>query len=89
LENLGNCIGLAFQVQDDILDIESDTETLGKPQGSDQEANKSTYPRLLGLEKSKQYRDQLIHQAQSILSELNITSLFLEKLIAYIAQRNH
>ncbi|STO98996.1 Farnesyl diphosphate synthase [Grimontia hollisae] len=44
-----NAIGLAFQVQDDILDIISDTETLGKPQGSDIAAEKSTYPALLGL----------------------------------------
>lgn len=89
LKQLGDCIGLAFQVQDDILDIEGDTQTLGKPQGSDQEANKSTYPRLLGLDKSKQYRDQLIQQAQSHLSESGIKSLFLENLITYIAQRDH
>jgi farnesyl diphosphate synthase len=47
------CIGLAFQIQDDILDIESDTETLGKPQGSDLAHNKPTYPRLLGLDGAK------------------------------------
>jgi farnesyl diphosphate synthase len=47
-------IGLAFQIQDDILDIESDTETLGKPQGSDMAQNKPTYPRLLGLDGAKQ-----------------------------------
>lgn len=46
-------IGLAFQIQDDILDIESDTETLGKPQGSDLAHNKPTYPRLLGLDGAK------------------------------------
>ena len=48
LDTFADAIGLAFQVQDDILDIISDTETLGKPQGSDQELNKSTYPALLG-----------------------------------------
>jgi len=46
-------IGLAFQIQDDILDIESDTETLGKPQGSDLAHNKPTYPQLLGLDGAK------------------------------------
>lgn len=47
-------IGLAFQIQDDILDVTSDTKTLGKPQGSDQEANKSTFVSLLGLDKAKE-----------------------------------
>jgi len=46
-------IGLAFQIQDDILDVVSDTKTLGKPQGSDQSANKSTFVSLLGLESAK------------------------------------
>lgn len=49
LDKFADAVGLAFQVQDDILDIVSDTETLGKPQGSDEELNKSTYPSLLGL----------------------------------------
>ncbi|GKT12129.1 MAG: farnesyl diphosphate synthase [Thiomicrorhabdus sp.] len=84
---LGNDIGLAFQVQDDILDIESDTATLGKPQGSDLEANKSTYPKLLGLAKSKQYRDQLIQEASEQLNIMQLNSPFLASLIQYIAQR--
>lgn len=54
LDRYAEAVGLAFQVQDDILDIISDTETLGKPQGSDQELNKSTYPALLGLEGAQQ-----------------------------------
>lgn len=89
LSNLGDKIGLAFQVQDDILDIEADTDTLGKPQGSDQQANKSTFPKLLGLTQSKTYRDDLIDQAKTDLLELQIHSPFLEKLIEYIAHRNH
>ena len=88
-ETFGNAIGLAFQVQDDILDIESDTETLGKPQGSDLEANKSTYPKLLGLEHSKTYRDQLISQALEQLKIMQLDSPFLESLTQYIAQRKH
>lgn len=89
LSSLGDKIGLAFQVQDDILDIEADTDTLGKPQGSDQQANKSTFPKLLGLTQSKTYRDDLIRQAKADLIELQIHSPFLDKLIEYIAQRNH
>jgi len=89
LTALGESIGLAFQVQDDILDIESDSETLGKPQGSDLEADKSTYPKLLGLEQAKAYRDELIDNAKEQLDALEITSPFLAQLIEYIAKRNH
>lgn len=89
LTQYGQAVGLAFQVQDDILDIESDTETLGKPQGSDQAANKSTYPRLLGLKKAKTYRDQLIADAQSCLKNMAIQSPFLSEFTLYIAKRGH
>lgn len=89
LLKLGEIIGLAFQVQDDILDIESDTETLGKPQGSDLKLNKSTYPKLLGMEEAKQYRDELISQALAEIEALNINSDFLVSIIYYIAERKH
>jgi len=83
---LGEKIGLAFQVHDDILDIEQPTEILGKPQGSDEAANRLTYPKLLGLEAAKHYRDQLITDA---LNALNIDSLFLKALIQFLASRQH
>lgn len=86
---LAEKIGLAFQVHDDILDIEQPTEILGKPQGSDQAANNSTYPKQLGLDAAKQYRDQLITDALNTLNALNINSLFLKDLIQYIATRQH
>ena len=54
LNLFGQAIGLAFQAQDDVLDVEADTETLGKPQGSDIAANKATYPALLGMAGAKQ-----------------------------------
>jgi farnesyl diphosphate synthase len=54
LNNFAKSIGLAFQIQDDILDLESPTEILGKPQGSDVIQNKPTYPELLGIENAKQ-----------------------------------
>ena len=63
LETYAGCVGLAFQIQDDILDLESDTETLGKPQGSDTRAGKLTYPALLGLEESKQRARNLQRKA--------------------------
>ena len=89
LTQYGQAIGLAFQVQDDILDIEGDTQTLGKPQGSDLEANKSTYPKLLGLSEAKSYRDQLIQQAQQSLAQMPINSPFLTDLTEYIAKRGY
>ncbi|VAW49028.1 (2E,6E)-farnesyl diphosphate synthase [hydrothermal vent metagenome] len=89
LTQYGQAIGLAFQVQDDILDIEGNSQTLGKPQGSDIEADKSTYPKLLGLKESKIYRDQLIEQAQTYLSLMPIKSVFLEQLTNYIAKREY
>lgn len=89
LKTLGSQIGLAFQVQDDILDIESDTATLGKPQGSDLNANKATYPKILGLDKAKAYRDELISNAHQTLKALPFNSPFLNQLIDYIATRRH
>lgn len=89
LINLGEKIGLAFQVHDDILDIEKTTAQLGKPQGSDEDANKSTYPKLMGLEDAKIYRDELIFSSLKILKILNLETPFLIQLIKYISQRNH
>lgn len=61
------CIGLAFQIVDDILDITSDTETLGKPVGSDDENEKCTYVSLLGLERSKEIVSELTAKAKKAL----------------------
>jgi geranylgeranyl diphosphate synthase type II len=63
LADYGEHIGLAFQVVDDILDIESSTEELGKPRGSDKEKNKMTYPSVYGLNRSKEIADELINKA--------------------------
>ena len=70
LDQYAKAIGLAFQVQDDILDVTSDTETLGKPQGSDLEQHKPTYPSLMGLETAKRYAQELHQQAISALEQL-------------------
>lgn len=70
LEKYANAIGLAFQVQDDILDIISDTETLGKTQGADIALNKPTYPSLLGLDGAKDKLNSLHEESISALAEL-------------------
>lgn len=68
LREYAQAIGLAFQVQDDILDIISDTEVLGKTAGKDQEVEKSTYPALMGLEKAQAYAQELHDQAFAALT---------------------
>lgn len=70
LERYADCIGLAFQVQDDILDIESDTATLGKQQGADEALNKPTYPALLGLNSAKQLAVDLVSEAHAALHQV-------------------
>ncbi|OAL81238.1 geranyl transferase [Acinetobacter sp. SFB] len=84
LREYAQAIGLAFQVQDDILDITSDTEVLGKTAGKDQQVDKSTYPALMGLDKAQAYAQELHDQALSALEifgdsadELNQISQFL------------
>ncbi|AXT32563.1 (2E,6E)-farnesyl diphosphate synthase [Pseudoalteromonas tunicata] len=92
LQNLkifGENIGLAFQVQDDILDIEGDTAVLGKPQGSDLQANKSTYPSLLGLEQAKLKSQQLYENALNALAQIPADTTQLAQLAAYIVSRDH
>lgn len=89
LDQFADCIGLAFQVKDDILDVVSDTETLGKPQGSDQALNKSTYPSLLGLTGAQNYLVKLEQQALHALASLPYNSGILRSFIDYNTQRNH
>jgi geranylgeranyl pyrophosphate synthase len=84
-----NAIGLAFQVQDDILDIESDTATLGKQQGADVALNKPTYPALLGLEGAKDKARQLHQLAVGALQNLSGDTRALEQLADYIISRDH
>lgn len=88
LSTFAQNIGLAFQVHDDILDVIGDTETLGKPQGSDEAANKSTYPALLGLEQAQDKAKQLIEQAISSLQALPFDSTLLQAFARYIIARN-
>lgn len=80
-------IGLAFQVVDDILDVTSDTETLGKPVGSDEKNAKSTFVSLLGLEACKTLADKLTKNAVQALSALPNDTAFLEALANQLAVR--
>lgn len=85
----GKNIGLAFQIVDDILDIVGDEAKLGKNVGSDIENNKSTYPSLLGLEKSKEIANALIDEAKQNVIGLCGDTEFLEGLADYIISREY
>ena len=101
LSDYAAAIGLAFQVQDDILDIESDTQTLGKTQGADLARHKSTYPALLGLEGAKHKATELHRHALEALQRMPSiqasdqtdaqppSTVLLEQIADYIIARNH
>ena len=89
LDNYAAAIGLAFQVQDDILDIESSTEELGKQQGADLALNKSTYPSLLGVENAKQHALDLYSEAISALALFDGHADPLRQLAYYIIERKN
>jgi len=82
-------IGLAFQVQDDILDVASDTETLGKPQGSDQLQNKPTYVSLLGIEAARSKAAELVSRGIDALHGFSACADPLRQLASYIVEREH
>lgn len=90
LEKYANGIGLAFQIKDDILDIEGDFEKIGKPIGSDLELEKTTYPSIFGIKKSKEILNEVILEAKkslNIFSEEKVR-IFLE-LADYIGIREN
>ena len=88
LTEYANAIGLAFQIRDDILDVEGDTETIGKTQGADEAKNKPTYPKLLGLSGAKQAADELHQQAMQSLTAFDQKADTLRELSEYIVCRD-
>jgi len=87
LTEYGSKIGLAFQIQDDIIDIESPSSISGKDQGSDIEKDKITYPSIVGLDESKDKAQKLASEAKEILQPLNKNTDNLCKLADYIVSR--
>ena len=81
-------IGLAFQVQDDVLDVIADTATLGKQQGADIARNKPTYPALMGLEAAQQKSQSLVTDALAALDNIENQCLALRALATFVVQRN-
>lgn len=88
LDVYARAIGLAFQVQDDILDVEGATEVIGKPQGSDQDRDKPTYPNLLGMSEAKATARRLCEEALAALSVFDERANTLRQLAEYIVRRD-
>ncbi|ARI79172.1 geranyl transferase [Halobacillus mangrovi] len=89
MKKMGNALGLIFQIQDDILDVTGDAEVMGKPIGSDEGNNKSTYPSLLGLEGAKSQKEQYLMTAQEALANAGVDQTVLSELIDYLSSRDH
>jgi len=80
-------IGLAFQIKDDILDYEGNSEIVGKPTGSDEKNRKSTFVTLLGMEEAKKLLEATVRQAKKVIEPFN-NAEFLIKTAYYIAERD-
>ncbi|HEU0196675.1 MAG TPA: farnesyl diphosphate synthase [Nevskiaceae bacterium] len=89
LETWGSSVGLAFQIQDDVLDVEASTEQLGKTQGKDAVQDKSTYVALLGLDEAKHRAAALFDTARDALRVFGARGTALTTLADYIQRRDH
>ena len=89
LDRYGKLVGLAFQVVDDILDCESNTEKLGKTAGKDQDANKPTYVSLMGLLPAKQFAAELLRDSLDAVSVFGDRADRLRQLAKFIVERQH
>ena len=87
LDRFGRDIGIAFQIKDDILDVEGDTEVIGKPAGSDEAMNKATYPALFGVDVSRARCDELLVDALENLERFGDSAAPLAWLARYIVER--
>ena len=87
MEQIGRKVGVAFQIQDDVLDVTSSMEVLGKPIGSDEKNNKVTYVTLVGLEGAKAAVEKLSNEALALVEKLPVQSEFLKETILYLIHR--
>ena len=87
LDAFGRTIGIAFQIKDDILDVEGDTDVIGKPSGSDQRLDKATYPGLVGIRNARQRCDELLNGALEHLDDFGTDAEPLSWLARFIVER--
>lgn len=88
LAHYGDCIGLAFQIQDDILDVEGNIDTLGKLPGADERLNKATYPSIIGIPATKKILNMLYESAMTSLNNINLDQSRLAELAKFIVGRD-
>ena len=88
LEIFADTIGLAFQIRDDILDVEGETDVIGKTAGADQRMNKATWPAIFGLDESRQYCDELLTSGLAALECFGERAASLRWIARYIVERN-
>lgn len=88
LETFSHHLGLAYQIQDDVLDLEASTEHLGKPAKSDIKQDKQTYAILLGIQEAKKQADQYYKEAFDQLAKINLQDSILAKLVQHFQKRN-
>ncbi|MCI9423314.1 MAG: polyprenyl synthetase family protein [Dorea sp.] len=88
VEKIAGYVGVAFQIQDDILDVTSTSETLGKPIHSDERNEKTTYVTLMGIPEAKKEVERLSKEAIGLLHELSGENAFLEKLLLQLIHRD-
>jgi farnesyl diphosphate synthase len=89
IEAFGRTIGIAFQIKDDILDVEGETEIIGKLSGADRRLNKATYPGLVGIEKARQRCDELLGSALQRLDDFGEDAASLRWLAQFIVERGN
>jgi len=89
VDEFGKRLGLAFQITDDILDVEGTPEILGKPVGRDESEKKATYPSIFGMERSKQLAEQYTNSALSLLDEYGNRAYLLKELTNDLLQRRN
>ncbi len=85
----GRCLGLAFQITDDLLDVRGDATAVGKRVGKDSHRGKVTFPGVLGIDESVRRAEQLIGQAAAAIAPLGPSAAGLEALARYVLERNH
>ena len=87
VEQIAAKLGLAFQIQDDVLDVTSTLEVLGKPVGSDEKNNKATYVTFEGLDKAVSDVERISKEAEELLDDLGYDDAFLKELFEYLIHR--
>lgn len=87
IEKIANKVGIAFQIEDDILDVVSTSEALGKPAGSDEKNGKNTYVLFKGIEQSRKDAEQYTNDALQLFDALGYENVFLRELLLYLVGR--